>query len=47
MAEDYRDHLPCPGTPAEQEIARLRAENAKLTAENRRLRGLDEEERTG
>ena len=25
-AEDYRDHLPCLGTKAEQEIARLRVE---------------------
>lgn len=23
-AEDWRDHMPCPGTPSEQEISRLR-----------------------
>lgn len=29
-AEDYRDHLPCGGTPQEQEIKRLQQEKADL-----------------
>jgi hypothetical protein len=30
--EDYRDHLPCPGTKEQQEIVELRAENERLRA---------------
>jgi hypothetical protein len=30
-AEDFRDHLPCEGTPQQREIARLKEEVARLT----------------
>lgn len=32
-AEDYRDHLPCPGTAKQQKIRRLQAEVERLRAE--------------